>query len=300
MNRDAKAYARLTVIAVAAMAFSVIWPTPTRASEGRVLHFPKGRSLGAVYVLDGSLLATASYDDWQRLGEASGDVAVPAGKAVRLDLSEEAGEDLSPLATLRPDDLWGLSCRSVELADDELKHVSHLTGLHEIDLSETGILGVAALLAFIAVLVVTVWHRLRESDETNRLDLLLFSCGIVTYAAHALVSFPAHLPTSALVLVVVGGLMLSRPYGESAQFQVKLTGGSLKATLADLHQSFPRDLTWIALAANARLLKENVAQHEAVLAAIERHDAAEARRLMIEHIRTAGELVTRRFEERSA
>jgi len=73
----------------------------------------------------------------------------------------------------------------------------------------------------------------------------------------------------------------------------------LQATLADLHQSFPRDLTWIALAANARLLKENVAQHEAVLAAIERHDAAEARRLMIDHIRSASELVTRRFEERS-
>jgi len=73
----------------------------------------------------------------------------------------------------------------------------------------------------------------------------------------------------------------------------------LQTTLADLHQSFPRDLTWIALAANARLLKENVAQHEAVLDAIERHDPAEARRLMIEHIRSAGELVTRRFEERA-
>jgi DNA-binding GntR family transcriptional regulator len=73
----------------------------------------------------------------------------------------------------------------------------------------------------------------------------------------------------------------------------------LQATLADLHQSFPRDLTWMALAANARLLKENVAQHEAVLAAIERHDGAEARRLMIEHICSAGELVTRRFEERA-
>ena len=73
----------------------------------------------------------------------------------------------------------------------------------------------------------------------------------------------------------------------------------LQATLADLHESFPRDLTWIALGANARLLKENVAQHEAILAAIERHDGTEARRLMIEHVRSAGELVTRRFEERA-
>lgn len=71
----------------------------------------------------------------------------------------------------------------------------------------------------------------------------------------------------------------------------------LRRTLADLHQSFPRDLTWIVLAENARLLEENVAQHEAILAAIERSDPVESRRLMEEHILTAGALVTRRFEE---
>jgi DNA-binding GntR family transcriptional regulator len=71
----------------------------------------------------------------------------------------------------------------------------------------------------------------------------------------------------------------------------------LRTTLTDLHRSFPRDLTWIALAENARLHEENVAQHEAILAAIERHDPLESRRLMIEHVLTAGELVTRRFEE---
>jgi DNA-binding GntR family transcriptional regulator len=73
----------------------------------------------------------------------------------------------------------------------------------------------------------------------------------------------------------------------------------LLATLADLHQSFPRHLTWIALGENARLLEENVSQHEAILAAIERHDADDARRLMVEHVVTAGELVTRRLEERA-
>ena len=73
----------------------------------------------------------------------------------------------------------------------------------------------------------------------------------------------------------------------------------LRTTLAHLHQSFPRDLTWIVLAENARLLEENVAQHEAILAAIERHDPVDSRRLMQEHILTAGALVTRRFEEHS-
>jgi DNA-binding GntR family transcriptional regulator len=72
----------------------------------------------------------------------------------------------------------------------------------------------------------------------------------------------------------------------------------LRATLADLHRSFPRDLTWISLEENAGLLEENVAQHEAILDAIQSHDPAAARRRMVEHVRRAGELVTRRFEER--
>ncbi len=73
----------------------------------------------------------------------------------------------------------------------------------------------------------------------------------------------------------------------------------LTATLADLHQRFPRDLTWIALGENTGLLEANVSQHESILAAIRGHDAAEARRLMVEHVLTAGDLVTRRFEERA-
>ena len=68
-------------------------------------------------------------------------------------------------------------------------------------------------------------------------------------------------------------------------------------TLADLHRGFPRDLTWIVLSENARLLEANIAQHEAILAAIERHDPVDSRGLMVEHVLTAGQLVTRRFEE---
>jgi len=99
-------------------------------------------------------------------------------------------------------------------------------------LAEMGILGTLALLSFLALLVVTIWMRLRASDETCRLDLLLFGCGILTFVAHALVSFPAHLPSSTLVLVVTGGLIFSRAYGDSAQFRVKLTGAKLKVTVA--------------------------------------------------------------------
>jgi len=74
----------------------------------------------------------------------------------------------------------------------------------------------------------------------------------------------------------------------------------LAATLADLHQSFPRDLTWIVLGESSHLLEENVAQHEAVLEAIEARDAGAARKRMVDHVLRAGDLVVRRFEERAA
>jgi DNA-binding GntR family transcriptional regulator len=72
----------------------------------------------------------------------------------------------------------------------------------------------------------------------------------------------------------------------------------LQATLTDLHMSFPRDLTWMVLGESSRLLEENVAEHGAILAAIEDHDADAARDLMAQHVLHAGELVVRRFEQR--
>lgn len=74
----------------------------------------------------------------------------------------------------------------------------------------------------------------------------------------------------------------------------------LASTLADLHQSFPRDLTWIVLGESSHLLEENVAQHAGVLEAIEARDADAARRRMVDHVLRAGDLVVRRFEERAA
>jgi DNA-binding GntR family transcriptional regulator len=70
----------------------------------------------------------------------------------------------------------------------------------------------------------------------------------------------------------------------------------LIATIADLHLSFPRDLTWAALTGNSRLLEENVEQHAAILSGIEQGDPGEARRRMVEHVRSAGELIARHFE----
>lgn len=74
----------------------------------------------------------------------------------------------------------------------------------------------------------------------------------------------------------------------------------LGRTLADLHRTIPRDLTSIVLGESSRLLQENVEQHGAVLAAIEGHDPAAARRAMVAHVRSAGALVTLRFVQRTS
>ena len=71
----------------------------------------------------------------------------------------------------------------------------------------------------------------------------------------------------------------------------------LRSMLGELHKSFPRDLTGIVLSESSALIQENVEQHAAVLEAIEERDAEAARRLMVEHVRRAGELVTLRFEQ---
>ena len=107
----------------------------------RIIHFPSDRSMGMLYILDANQVDASSDDDWEPLCEATGDVTVPFGKATRLDLSKEAINDLSPLSVLQPDDLTMLHCQGVEIADDQLKHISHLTGLNNIDLNGTNILG---------------------------------------------------------------------------------------------------------------------------------------------------------------
>ena len=72
----------------------------------------------------------------------------------------------------------------------------------------------------------------------------------------------------------------------------------LLETLGHLHRSFPRDLSRTVLGESTTLLEANVGEHEAILSALERHDGAEARRLMVEHVRNAGRLVVLRAEQR--
>ena len=64
----------------------------------------------------------------------------------------------------------------------------------------------------------------------------------------------------------------------------------LKQVIQDLHLGFTRHIMLSALTMDGRRMRENVAQHEAILSAISRHDPIEARRVMTHHILRSGEL----------
>jgi DNA-binding GntR family transcriptional regulator len=70
----------------------------------------------------------------------------------------------------------------------------------------------------------------------------------------------------------------------------------LAETVRHLHHSFPRNLTWAALAGSARLLIQNVDEHARVLDRIEQHDGDGARAAMQRHVERAGDLIVRRAE----
>lgn len=71
----------------------------------------------------------------------------------------------------------------------------------------------------------------------------------------------------------------------------------LRKAILDLHKSFPRGLASRgAVALEARMLEEIIEQHRAVLQAIERGDAEDARLAMRRHVLRTGEMVSRWVE----
>jgi F-box/leucine-rich repeat protein 14 len=124
-------------------------------SEGRerIVHFPINRSLGSLQIKDLSSnrekdvldFGQAKYKRWEYLGQATGDVAVPAGKLLGLWVNSSALRDLSPLGRLKPDDLHVLwiagseQPSDVEPDDTCMVHLSNLTGLRTLMLVKTNI-----------------------------------------------------------------------------------------------------------------------------------------------------------------
>jgi DNA-binding GntR family transcriptional regulator len=73
----------------------------------------------------------------------------------------------------------------------------------------------------------------------------------------------------------------------------------LTAMVARINESFPRNVSSLALAGNERHRQENVTEHDEIIAAFEAGDPARARESMHAHIMSAGEYLAAWYERRS-
>jgi beta-lactamase regulating signal transducer with metallopeptidase domain len=108
---------------------------PPANAAPRVLHFPVDRSLGLVSwrPASGDYVTPNMESVWKPLGDARGEVSVPAGCDIRLIVRETSdglsGGDLSALDALAPNDIQYLHLRDKLLSEDCLRHVGRLTDL---------------------------------------------------------------------------------------------------------------------------------------------------------------------------
>jgi len=91
--------------------------------------------------------------------------------------------------------------------------------------AELGIGGLVGLFSVLGVVGAATWVRIRRSSYVSyalRDELILLTVGLAVATAHALISFPLHLPSSALVVCVLMGLVFSSVFGQTRLSQVVL------------------------------------------------------------------------------
>jgi len=148
----------------------------------RIIHFPKDRSLGILSVQTGLgerfpiHMSFSQYGEWEYIGQAIGDVPVPAGRRIMLQASRAALADLSPLAALEPNDLQWLEIRAGEAEirnPDEtiMPHLQGLTGLKNlairyIDISARGLRFLEPLTSLRGLWIVPTSNRLTADAVT--------------------------------------------------------------------------------------------------------------------------------------
>ncbi len=77
--------------------------------------------------------------NWRWLDVARGEVEVPPGMKVKLKISSMSVGGISSLTNLDPDSIHVLDVSRTQLADDSLRHISHLTGLKVLELAYTAV-----------------------------------------------------------------------------------------------------------------------------------------------------------------
>lgn len=127
--------------------------------EKATLNFPVDRSIGTIKFIDDFKKRTVVGK------QAQGKVVITAGSGI-LEINFNAASNLSVLKCLRPNDVHTLSFRKLEIKDDDLKHIAHLTGLSNLVLEQTDVTD--AGLHYLSPLTSVVALCLRETLITGK------------------------------------------------------------------------------------------------------------------------------------
>lgn len=122
----------LVLVVIGSQVEDVQSAEPNATAGERTISFPTDISMGKLSVRD---LGSTEPEDWTDLGEARGDVTVPAGKELQLIVGPKYSGDISPLADLGPTDLQELHMKEVQVGDAGLAHLKGLTSLRLLNLS---------------------------------------------------------------------------------------------------------------------------------------------------------------------
>jgi hypothetical protein len=142
----------------------------------RLVRFPSSHSLGALFVR--RLFGDSDYAPWESWGNAQGEVAIPVGRELRLNVTPQASTDLSPLAGLRPDDVQYLQLSSTRINNTGLAHLGKLTGLRVLWLYDTAVsdMGLVHLRGLTGLRVLNLRSTLVTSAGVDALQEALPQC----------------------------------------------------------------------------------------------------------------------------
>jgi hypothetical protein len=95
----------------------------------RTVAFPKEGSIGTLFVRDwhGTDDPFFSQGVWEEFGVAQGNVTVPAGQKLGVQMNQNAKENAPALAKLNPNDLQALEVWDIN--NDSMQAIAHLTAL---------------------------------------------------------------------------------------------------------------------------------------------------------------------------
>ncbi|HIJ95201.1 MAG TPA: hypothetical protein HPP94_05610 [Desulfuromonadales bacterium] len=107
--------------------------TPHHA-ETRIVRFPVDKNCGTLHLRK---VTSVDFRDWHSIGIARGAREIFLDTALRLDVRGATGNDMTFLAELQQNDLQALFLYACD--DAALSHITHLSGLQELCLSDTSI-----------------------------------------------------------------------------------------------------------------------------------------------------------------